>query len=288
MMDIVFVKTRYNYDSYVDFWKLVELSQFETCYVDEVDVRKPLVYIVTPINGEWEPHINNQIDKPHSAYLVHWCLERPSGYWVMERTSGLDGVGNFAKVNRDKIYERTLDDVWVSDKRLATESMLRFVVLGSHPDLGHPSEISYRHYDFVHMSYVSDRRARLYNQFDRRYIGPNCWPWDKAPNRDEVLKHSKFALNIHQDQYPFQEPLRWALFAAYGIPMLTEEVYDMWPWGDEVCISNPYDGMASKLRQMLADDYQRWYDMGMRARDMICNKYGFRKMVLKAVKECVG
>ena len=276
-MDIVFAKTRYKYDSYVDFWKLVELSQFETIYVDEIDLAKPRVYITSPMNGELPPHMANQQGKPHNAHIIHWCLERPSG---------AGGVYNYGKSNRARIYDRTLDEVWVSDRAMASETMLKFVVCGSDYGLGEPSE--HKIYDFCHMSYSTDRRKRVYNHFDPKVIGPNCWPWDTDPSRDHVLKHSRFALNIHQDQYPFQEPLRWALFAAYGLPMLTEEVRDAYPWHENICVFHPYDGIQGRLREMLGNEYDRWWDMGMQARDRMCDEFNFRKMVLQAVKESVG
>ena len=273
-MDIIFVKTRYWYDSYTDFWTLVELSEFETCYVDEVDIAKPRVYITSPMNGEWEPHISNQVGKPHNAHLVHWCLERPSG-------SG--GLFEYGRSNRAKIYSRILDDVWVSDRAMASEVTLRHVILGSDYGLGEPGLD--KRYDFTHMSYVCDRRKRVYDQHPAALIGFNRWPWDPSPNRDDVLKASRFALNIHQDQYPFQEPLRWALFAAYGLPMLTEEVTDAYPWNEELCIFNSYDGIHGRLNEMLDNDYARWRDMGLKARDHMCNTYRFRDMVVAAVKE---
>lgn len=276
-MDIVFARTRYQYDSYIDFWKLVELAQFETCYVDEVDISKPRVYIVSPMNGEWDPHINNQLGKPRNAHLVHWCLERPSG---------AGGVFNYGKSNRARIYDRILDDVWVSDRAMASETMLRFVVCGSDYGLGNPD--TDKRYDFCHMSYKTDRRQRVYNHFDQSKIGPNCWPWDTNPSRDDVLRHSRFALNIHQDSYPFQEPLRWALFAAYALPMLTEVVNDAFPWSEDYCIFHPYDGIQGRLRQMLDNDYHRWWEMGQKARKRMCEEFNFRKMVLQGVKESLG
>lgn len=271
-MNIVFAMTRYKYDSYTDFWKLVELSGFDTCYVDEVDIGRPNVYIVSPMNGEWDPHINNQIGKVRRAHLIHWCLERPSG-------SG--GIYNYAKSNRKRIYDRTLDEVWVSDRAMASETMLRFVVLGSDYGLGEPSDL--KQFDFVHMSYVVDRRARVYNEFDPKVIAPNCWP----PERHVVMQRARFALNIHQDQYPFQEPLRWALFASYGLPMLTESVNDAYPWSEEFCNFNPYDGIVGRMKQMLANDYTRWRDMGLRARDRMCGEFGFKKVVEEAVRDVV-
>jgi hypothetical protein len=270
--DITFVKTRYHYDSYTDLFRLVELAGFPTIYVDELDVSQPGAYIVSPMQGEWRPHIDNQADKARNAHLILWCLERPSG-------SG--SVGNYAASNRELIYNRYVDEVWVSDRRLADETMLRFVILGSHPDLGEPGED--KKYAFCHMSYEVNRRTNIYKHFASSDIGPNCWP----PERDEVLKASKFALNIHQDHHPFQEPLRFALFAAYGLPILTETIYDSYPWSDEFMVYNDYDGIVGRLHQMLADDYGRWKEMGLRARERMCNEFEFGKVVRRAVEESV-
>jgi len=267
MTEIIFVKTRHHYYSYTDFRKLTELSGFPMCFVDEVDVERDAIYIISPMNGEWRPHINNQMDKLHNARLILWNLERPSG-------SG--GVGSYARQCQQLIYDRHIDEVWVSDRRLAQETRTRFVVLGSDYGLSEPFVPNHeKKYDFVHMSYEVPRRSAVYNSFPLDTIAPNCWP----PERHEVLLSSKFALNIHQDGYPFQEPLRLALFAAYGLPILTETMYDSYPWAEGYIIYNPYDGMEGRLRQMLENDYGRWREFGLRARDRMCGDFQFGKMV---------
>lgn len=271
-MEITFCRTRHFYEPYIDFFRLVELSEFPTIYVDELDTSKPGIYIVTPMNGEWRPHIDNQDNKPRNAHLISWNLERPSG--------SAGSVGQYGQDNRELIYKRHADEVWVSDRRLAEETQLRFVVLGSDYGLGEPSTV--KEYDFTHMSYVTGRRSGIYEHFTN--IGENCWP----PERHDVLRASKFAVNIHQDHHPFQEPLRFALFAAYGLPIITEVIYDSFPWSDEFIIYNGYDGMVGKIRQCIEDDnYEKFEAMGMRARDRMCNEFQFRKMVERAVKESV-
>ena len=117
---ISFVKTRHFYQSYTDFWRLVELSEFPTIYVDELDVSQDGIYIVAPMNGEWRPHIDNQADKPRNAHLIHWCLERPAG--------SAGSVGLYAASNRDLQARRHIDDVWHSDARLAHETGQEFIV----------------------------------------------------------------------------------------------------------------------------------------------------------------
>lgn len=280
MTNITFCRTRYVYDSYRDFFTLVELSGFDIVYVDQVDVSKSNVYIVAPCNGEWRPHIDNQREKlaeqgiPQLAHLILWNLERPSG--------SAGSVGKYAQSNLDLIAKRHVDEVWTSDRRLALETSSRFVPLGSDYGLGEPSKK--KNYKFCHLSYKTDRRASIYNHFNNKDIGPNCWP----PERDEVLKKSKFALNVHQDQHPFQEPLRFALFAAYGLPILSEDVYDAYPWAEEFMVFAGYSGLVGKLNQMLSDDYARWWEMGQLARKRMCEEFQFGKMVRQAVKETVG
>lgn len=272
MTDITFCRTRHVYDSYRDMYRLIELSKFPTIYVDELDVTKPGVYIVVTMNGEWRPHIDNQKDKVRNAHLILWNIERPSG--------SAGAVGKYAQANRELIYKRHVDEVWVSDRRLADETSLRFVVLGSDYGLGEPG--GDKKFEFCHMSYEVSRRTGIYKFFS--HIGPNCWP----PERDEVLRQSRFAVNVHQDQHPFQEPLRFALFAAYGLPIISETIYDSFPWSDEYMIFSDYDGLPGKIREVLKDDYERWRLMGLRARERMCNEFQFGKMVKEAVEQSVG
>lgn len=272
MTDITFVKTRHHYDSYNDFFRLVELSEFPTIYVDELDVTRPGVYIVTPMNGEWRPHIDNQKNKVRNAHLILWNIERPSG--------SAGSIGQYGQSNRDMIYKLQLDEVWVSDRRLAEMTSLRFVVLGSDEGLGEPG--SDKVFDFCHMSYEVPRRTGIYKHFTN--IGPNAWP----PERDDILKKSKFAVNVHQDVHPFQEPLRFALFAAYGLPIISESIYDSFPWSDEYMTYATYDDLPDKIGQIIKDDYQKWHTVGQRARQLMCHDYQFGKIVREAVEQSVG
>lgn len=273
MVDITFVKTRHTYESYDVLFKLIELSNFSTIYVDELDVSKEGVYIVAPCNGEWRPHIDNQDGKPRNAHLILWNLERPSG--------SAGSVGNYAQANRDLIYKRHCDEIWVSDMRLAEETQLRFVVLGSDEGLG--SVGNDKRYDLVHMSYEIPRRTNIYKHFNGDDIGPNCWP----PERDGVLRASRFALNIHQDIHPFQEPLRLALFAAYGLPVISETIFDAYPWDSDIAIFSGYDSIVSRLRQALTEDYEPYKQMGIRARERMTGAFRFKTMVERAVSESV-
>jgi hypothetical protein len=160
---------------------------------------------------------------------------------------------------------------------------MRFVVLGSHPELGQADDTR-KEYSFCHLSYENPRRQNIYTHFDEREIGSNGW----GEKRHEMLKRCKFALNIHQDHHPFQEPLRFALFAAYGLPIVSETIFDSFPWSDEFMIYSGYDSIVSKVRGVLTEEYDRYREMGLKARERMCDEFGFRKMVEQAVSESVG
>src|ERR1700678_4271845 len=101
---IIFARTRHIYGSYTDFWKLVELSGFDTCYIDEIDISLENTYIFTPINGEYGAHILAQKNDPNKirrAKLIWWNLERQ----LSVDNSTIDNI---------------IDEIWVSDRYYAT------------------------------------------------------------------------------------------------------------------------------------------------------------------------
>lgn len=287
--EIVHVQTRYVYDSYRDLRKLFTLAGFRTVYVDEIDISQPVVYIVSPMNGEWRPHIDNEhaSGKMHLCDLILWNIERAGG-------SDTKSVGNYTRSNWDLMYQRHVDRVWVSDRRLAAETGLHYITLGSHPDFGTPGMVPNKIWDITHMSYVNGRRSMILDKLSRKgsydqeadddRISPNCWP----PERDAVLQASRFALSIHQDDGPFLEPLRFALFAAYGLPILSETVFDAFPYSTDTMQFAFHQDLVGIMKQMLNSKYEKWAEMGQRCREMMTVKYEFGQMVRQAVKETVG
>lgn len=291
LAEIIFCKPVHHYDSYTDFWRLVELSNFPVIRVDEIDITQPGIYVTAPMNGDFEQHMvgdferwritgeitGGQIQKqkqsglPRLAHLILWNLERPSGSKTIDQ---------YNNDNRKLFYGRLVDEIWVSDSVLADETMFRYVILGSDYGLGEISDD--KKYDFTHQSVVISRRVSVYKHFGAGQIGENCWP----PERDNILKQSKFALNVHQDNHPFCEPLRIALFAAYGLPVVSEMLTTPNPYSD--IRMHSYAGLVSGLKQALNDDYEPWKQRGLKLRDKLCDELQFGKMVRKAVYETAG
>jgi hypothetical protein len=148
--------------------------------------------------------------------------------------------------------------------------------------MGQPSD--QKNWDVVHMSYLNPRRQTVFKHFEDSRVGPNCWP----PERDDVLAHTRLAVNVHQDNHPFQEPLRFALFAAWGLPILSETLIDAWPYGADVMEFAPYDRLAMRAEEMLKRDYNKLKQMAWICRERMTKDFEFGKVVRRAVAESVG
>lgn len=274
MKEIVFVRTRWHYNSYTDFWKLVELSGFPTCYVDEVNVYDAnKTFIVSPMNGEWIPHILSQFPNGRKnfqgATLIHWNLERPG------EATGFQG---YLSDNMHLISGGYLDDVIVSDKALALQTGFTYVPLGSHPLLGEPGGLYMKTFDVIHLSCYSNHRSFLFQTpnapkslLGSVKVADNGW----GIQRDENLKRSRFMLNVHQDGFLYVEPLRFALAAAYGLPVLTEDLYNVYPYEGYCCTI--FGEVAPTIQYHTSKYDSYWYNKGLEFRQYLTEEFSFRR-----------
>ena len=227
MDQIVFARTRYEYQSYSDFWRLVALSGFQTCYVDQIDLERENTYITAPVNGETRPHLYDRRSKlkgAQKAQVIVWLLERP------------DVTGDVNAGVRELM--KYVDAIWTSDKWLAdTSGKLSeadggphyvYAEMGSHPELAMgPS--SHSGHDIAHLSYTVPRREAIYKPLAGlgAKIAPNAW----GDHRDGVLRSTRAILNVHQDELGLIEPLRMVVAAAYRLAYLTEDCPEPVPSG---------------------------------------------------------
>jgi len=280
-MEIVFAHPRYEYPSYVDYRNLVSLASFQTCFIDQIDfARADVVYIVSPLNGEYRPHRDNYRKETRVARLVHWCLERPST------------IGDFITGVKRQLDDGYFDYIWLSDRWLTEQvfdSRVRFVVLGSHEGLGSPAGAE-KCWGIVHMSYETFRRVRIINQLKERdvEVAENAWGEERA-NR---LQKSRFMLNVHQDDWPVIEPLRFSLAAAYALPLITERVNDAYPYTRQgeghYVMQAEYHDLTAKTLAAVASDYEPFLAMGLRLRDAMTTEFEFGRQVKLAVEALSG
>jgi len=276
----IFAHTRYQYDSYTDYVSLVALSDFKTCFVDEIDIREPKTYIVAPINGELRPHITyrREIHRRHPDFkLIWWNLERPD--------SGPHNDGGPLTVLRDELD--FVDEVWVSDRYYASlDPRLKFVPLGSHPGLADPRRERLHHrdrpFDYAAMAAPVPRRAQIH--FDLRTLSSAENGWGEK--RADSLERSRIMLNVHQHNkpLPIAEPLRIALAAAYRMALVSEHLADPYPvvpGTDAVVV--PYEQLAATVLA-LRKEPEKTMALGHNLWKRLCHLSQFGQNVLHALR----
>lgn len=269
-MKIILCRSRHQYDSYIDFWRLVAVSGFEVIYVDEMDLTQEAVYVFTPFNGESKPAILAARERAGAALrgkVVWWNLERPdTGDWSL-----LADVRSY------------VDDIWVSDHGYAAKFDMRFVMIGSHPDLG--AALERKEYDVCTLAYLWGRRQAVANQLVERdlTVAPQAW---KPAEKNEVVGRSRLMLNMHQ--YPTAliiAPIRFAVAAAYQLPLLTESVDDAEPLVDgKHFVQAPYEQLVDKTVEMVRAIGAYRY-LGGHLYNLLCIEQPFASHLHNAIAE---
>jgi hypothetical protein len=272
----IFARTRYRYASYDDFWKLVELSGFKTCFVDQIDLAADEVYIHAPVNGETRPHIFHRrsiLSGPQKARLVVFMLEKPYDP---------DSPGSVEAKVRALADDclKFCEAVWISDRWIASLDLRWvYVELASHPAFASGPREPIQ-YDFAHMSCVTPRREGIYQHLAAQFrMAPNAW----GDERDRILRSTRAMLNVHQDNTVCLEPLRVAIAAAYRLAYLTESSPDPYPLiPGQTCSQAGYDRLKPDVSAWLTQQDLR--AMGEALYQRLCVTSNFRKGVMDALE----
>lgn len=272
MPEIIFTTTRFHYEVYTEYHEMIRLSGYKTCAVDEIDFSQDAIYIFSPINGEFRPTIDRERHKEKKCKIIHWCLERPQ----MAMTKFKDSTADF-----ERAY--LIDETWYSDRSLANGADGRFVPIGGHPGYGLPTEKKV--YDLIHLSYCWGRRDTVWNQLKGFKVAPNGW----GMKRHNRLRHTKFLVNVHQDGDKFLEPLRFILAALYGVPIISEECDDPFPYvADDDFISSTYDNVVETTIRAATGAYGDHAERAKRLRVKMTTEFLFKDLVDRAVIDFEG
>ena len=274
-MEVIFALTRHNYDSYSDYVNLVKNAWGKWCYIDEISFPvKDRVYVVSPINGEFRPHVQNHLHEKQCK-IAWWNLERPPR----------DEKHAEHKKDVSELF-KYIDYMIVSDKYLQDEYYKEFVgrviyvPLGYHECLcEYPFNSARSRYSFAHISYMWGRRDVLKTL-------PNCMPNSWGEQRKQDLIRTKFMVNIHQDQFKILEPLRFIIAVAHGLPIISEDIYNAMPYINGVhFIQSPYENMIHKAVSCNKDtNYNSYAQLAKNAFEMMKNKYPFVNNIIEMAK----
>lgn len=260
MPDILFVRTRYVYDSYSDLVSLITLSGYPLVYVDEIQPDSDNTYIVICANGEWS---NGWPDA--RARIIFLQLE----------------FQHAAEPLKPGIAE-----MWTADAAHAALIGARYVPLGSHPDLKlYPTSPNGKVYDVATLWAPCSRRYDAGGDLYRAgvNVAPNGW----GEIRHNVLMQSRAMLSVHQwDEHPYVGAQRWAIAATYGLPMLTETLRDPGIFAQL--------GMGRYMSDLahIGDFVSNWMqpkhtgalaEYGQALHELLCVEHSFKKIIEGAV-----
>lgn len=258
MSDVIFVRPRYNYEPYSDLHKLVQLSGYPLIFIDEMDAYDPTkCYLISPTNGEvgegWPGA---------RARLIHLQLE-----WEFEPPKSIPGV----------------NEKWTSDAYHAQRIGARFVPMGSHRDLNlQPDANPDKVYDVAFLNAPAHRRYTIWGEVkDRGFsITPNGW----GDERHAALLRSRCMVVVHQwEEFKCIAPLRWALAAAYKLPIISETVFNRAPFGHTHFMMSDFEHLARFVEMHLNDPHNWLGDYGLALYQKLCVEMTFRRSVESAL-----
>lgn len=261
-MKVMFAKTRFFYPPYQDLHRLIELSGFSICYLDEVDWQAPQVVISSPHNGEFLG-----IPERRRAHSILWNLERP--------TPGTD----YRKGSRSLPFG--IDEVWCSDAEIARVTGARFVFLGGHRQFAGQIR-SAKEWDLITLMAMFGRRSGL--PVDLSHL-----TWADVPGgtwgeeRHKRLMGSRVMLSVHQDDLPYTEPVRYMLAGCYALPLVAEQAAGYLYYKPHThFIPCPFFEIPNLLQYLIKDEV-RCARMGAAIYRLVCVDHPFQREVEDAL-----
>jgi len=262
LTNVVFARPRQEYGSYRDFWRIVELSQFRTRYLEEIDWSQGnLTVIAGPKNAEWQA-----IPDRHNARLI---------WWNIERCVNADDVWDMSNPH----VPRCVDEVWTSDRSIAKRFGWHYVFFGGHRSFGSLSVN--KNYDVITLMAPLPRRAELFRELQRFNLADTGNLWGEE--RDERLRESRIMLMCHQDDQPICEPPRMMIGGCYALAMLCEWSADSGYWVQgEHYVGVNFEDLVDTVTLMLLDPV-RLARFGAAAWRLVCVEHPFVQEVQAAL-----
>lgn len=254
--NVYFCRTTHHYQPYDDFFRLVELSGFPIINVDAIDIESDNTYIVTPLNGQW-----NQGWRNPRARIIHYDLE-----WRLD--------GDYPVVPG-------IAETWTGDQWYANRIGARYVPIYSHPGLTLRPVTAYANrktlYDLALLMYREPhRRARVLNELRAANVSTSPDGWDGT--RHLSLITSRAFLFVHQHDHALTiAPLRYALAAAYQMPIVSENVWHsgVFDNGQDVVYTSYAE--LTKTVKALVREPKRLSELSMKLYDKMCVTNTFKK-----------
>jgi hypothetical protein len=133
------------------------------------------------------------------------------------------------------------------------------------------------------LAYLTHRRGHMHNELKRMglRLAPNSW----GTERHAVLSHTRAMLHVHQhDAIHTVAPLRFALAAAYQLPVISEQVADRGGIKHSAMLTSDYANYANFAHMWLIRNEARILeDYGRSLHGLLCRDQTFRTSVEAAL-----
>lgn len=280
MNDPIFIKSSATYETYSDFWRLVELSGFRTVRAKLADWSVKETYIWPTMDAEFMDVMDAFPKGKRTAKLVFWNLERPDGSY-----RGKMNIQELFWKGTGEILDWA-DAVWVSDKGLWTMDQRNvFAVLGGHPGLREHEVLEARH-EALHLGQATPRRHATIIGIEKLGVSVKQAAW--GAEREQALASSRLFLSIDRVfGIHFSSPLRYVLAAAYGLPILSEEIEDPYPLvAAKTVLMAKYENLPNAAHVMLRMPVMKdvLTQVGDACRKLLCEEWTFRRGVMDALE----
>jgi hypothetical protein len=265
MSDVIFVRPHYDYDSYGDMYRLIELSGYPLVFYEDIDRDSDNFYILTVINGEIGP--DGWGDNPRCTIGlldIEWRLKESSYEWP----------------DSDLTLPKGVTRLFAADKWYAERIGAQYVPMGSHPGLAGTARMD-ETFDIATMCYIWGRRGNVVAGLQERgvTIAPNGW----GDERDALLKSSSGVLHIHQHaKVHTVAPLRYAIAAAWHLPLISESVYDRGIFETSVLYAD-YDALADYAALMVKRYGRELQAKADELHDLLCVSNSFKSFIQAAL-----
>lgn len=267
MPQVYFVRPHYEYDSYFDLYRLIELSGYPLIFYEDIDRDSENFYILTMLNGEINE--NGWGDNPRATialYDIEWRLKESDYAWP----------------ESDLILPKGVTRVLTGDKWYAERIGAQYVPLGSHSGLaGNATITDGQTFDVAPLSYRTGRRNAALGQMQDKglTIAPNAW----GEERDAILKGAATVVHVHQhDRVPTVAPLRYAIAAAWHKPLISESVHDRGIFDDCVLYAE-FDALADYTELMVRRYPELLQAKADELHSLLCVDNSFRSFIEKAL-----
>lgn len=260
MSGVIFARPRWDYASYQDFYRLIELSGYPFIFFDEIDPSTDNTYIMTILNGE---NMGGWVNP--RAHIILWDVE-----WRLDNPANIPGVAR----------------VWASDKWYAGKIGAQYVPFGSHPDLASPARARNGRYDYdaAILAYAGPpRRSTAYHSLEERGLRVSGNGWGEE--RESILQHSRAMVHVHQlEGVNTVAPQRFALCAAWKLPLITETLFNPGIFRYRHLIMSDYANLADIADAWIRrNDPKMLEEFGASLHHLLCCEYPFRACVESAV-----